>query len=47
MVYIAPHHSRDGIAKVVYKGKRDGITEIFNALNWLVRLVTNTPNKGE
>jgi len=32
---------------VVYKGKRDGITETFSALDWLARLVTHIPNKGE
>ena len=47
MVYIAPQQSKDALAKVVYKGKHDGITETFTALDWLARLVTHIPNKGE
>ena len=45
--YISEQESSDGIAKVIYEGKTSGTHETFSALDWLARLVTHIPNKGE
>ena len=47
MIYISQQESSDGIAQVVYEGKTSGTRETFSALDWLARLVTHIPNKGE
>jgi hypothetical protein len=43
MVYIPAEESADGIAKVVYTSKDGKTREVFNALDWLARLVTHIP----
>lgn len=35
------------MAKVIYEGKTSRVDETFTALDWLARLVTHIPNKGE
>jgi hypothetical protein len=47
MTYIHPQESQDGTARVVYEGKTSRINETFTALDWLARLVTHIPNRGE
>ena len=47
MVYIPENESKDGNAQVIYKNKTGIISETFDALDWLARLITHIPNKGE
>ena len=47
MVYIAATEGAWGIGQVVYTGKNSKTRERFTALDWLARLVTHIPNKGE
>jgi hypothetical protein len=47
MTYIPEHESPDSTAKVVYRGKTTRSTEFFTALDWLARLITHIPGKGE
>jgi hypothetical protein len=47
MLYISASETPSGIAKVIYKGKNSRVREQFTALDWLARLVTHIPNKGE
>ena len=47
MLYIPAPESNDGTARVVYKGKNNGVRETFVALDWLARLVTHVPNRGQ
>ena len=47
MTYIPGYNSSDGTAKVIYEGKTTGAKETFTALDWIARLVTHIPNKGE
>jgi hypothetical protein len=47
MAYIPEHETNDGNAKVIYKGKNSKTTQVFSALDWLARLITHMPNKGE
>jgi len=47
MKYISEHQTNDGKAKVIYKGKTSKKTQVFSALDWLARLITHIPNKGE
>ena len=47
MVYIPAEESADGIAKVVYTSKDGKTREVFNALDWLARLVTHIPGRCE
>ena len=47
MIYMPAQESPDGTAKVVYDGKTSRVDETFTALDWLARLVTHIPNKGE
>jgi len=47
MTYIPEQESPDRVAKVVYEGKTSGVDETFTALDWLARLVTHIPGKGE
>jgi hypothetical protein len=47
LVYISAEESSDGTAKVVYASKDRKTREVFNALDWLARLVTHIPNRYE
>jgi hypothetical protein len=47
ITYIPEKTSEDGVARVIYEGKTSGTNQIFTALDWLARLVTHIPNKGE
>ena len=47
MVYTSAKESPDGTGKVVYDGKTSRIDETFTAVDWLARLITHIPNKGE
>jgi len=48
IMYIPENASENGVARVVYEGKKtSGTDEIFSALDWLARLVTHIPNKSE
>jgi len=47
MLYIPSAESINGMAQVIYTGKNSKIDERFTALDWLARLVTHIPNKGE
>lgn len=47
MTYISEEDSSDNAAKVIYEGKTSRIAETFSALDFLARLVTHIPAKGE
>ena len=47
LIYIPSSAVPDGLARVIYKGKNSNVRESFTALDWLARLVTHIPNKGE
>ena len=47
MYYISSDESEDGIAKVIYKSKNSGLKKEFSAVDFLSKLVTHIPNKGE
>lgn len=47
MVYVPAEESTDGIAKVVYTSKDRKSQKVFNALDWLGRLVTHIPGRYE
>ena len=47
LLYIPSSAVPDGLARVIYKGKNSSIRESFTGLDWLARLVTHIPNKGE
>jgi hypothetical protein len=47
MTYIAGDDSAGGVAKVIYDSKDGKTSNTFDALDWLARLVTHIPNKGE
>ena len=47
MTYIPEHESPNGTAKVFYQGKTTRANQTFTALDWLARLITHIPNKGE
>lgn len=47
MYYISADESSNGAANIIYKGKNNGTAQTFDALDWLARLVTHIPNKGE
>ena len=47
MTYIPKHESPDGVAYVIYESKSGDTTETFTALDWLARLITHIPNRGE
>jgi hypothetical protein len=47
MTYVPGDQTNDGNGKVVYTGKTSKKTQIFSALDWLARLITHIPNKGE
>ena len=47
MVYIPAKKSDDGIANVIYTFKDRKSKKVFNALDWLARLVTHIPSRYE
>ena len=47
MRYVPSDETFQGIAQVLYTGKNGGVQERFPAVDWLARLVTHIPNKGE
>nr|WP_255405167.1 transposase [Thermoanaerobacterium sp. RBIITD] len=47
LLYIPASESNDCVARVIYKGKNSGVRKTFVALDWLARLVTHIPNRGE
>ncbi|MHB8062609.1 MAG: transposase, partial [Ruminiclostridium sp.] len=47
MNYISEKETVDGTARVVYEGKTTGKQGTFTATDWLARLVTHIPNRGE
>ena len=47
MFYIPPEESSNEVGKIIYKGKNSREIQAFDALDWLARLVTHIPNKGE
>jgi hypothetical protein len=47
MVYVPADQASDGVAKVVYTSKDKKSRQIFNALDWLARLVTHIPGRYE
>ena len=47
LLYIPAPESNDGVARVIYKGKNSRTRETFVALDWLARLVSHIPNRGE
>ena len=47
MEYLSEKTAPDGVAKVVYEGKTSRSYKSFTALDWLARLITHIPNKGE
>ena len=47
MVYVPAEESSDGIAKVIYTSKDRKSQQVFNALDWLARLVTHIPGRYE
>jgi hypothetical protein len=47
MYYIPMDETLDGKAKVIYKSKSSNLKETFAAVDFLARLVTHIPNKGE
>jgi len=47
MLYIPAELTGSGVAQVIYTGKNSRVKEQFTALDWLARLVTHIPGKGE
>ncbi len=47
MAHIPTEDSHDGTAKVVYTSKDRKSRKIFNAMDWLARLVTHIPGRYE
>jgi len=47
MIYVPAEKSNDGVAKVIYTSKDRKSKTIFNALDWLARLVTHIPGRYE
>jgi ribosomal protein S27E len=47
LVYIPAQESSDGVAKVAYTSKNGKDREVFDALDWLARLVTHIPDRYE
>lgn len=46
MVYIPAEDSDGGTAKVIYTSKDRKSRKVYNALDWLARLVTHIPGRG-
>ena len=47
MIYVPAEKSNDGVVKVIYTYKDRKTKKIFNALDWLARLVTHIPGRYE
>lgn len=47
LLYIPPEKTGRRIVKVIYSAKDKSRRETFDAIDWLARLVTHIPNKGE
>lgn len=47
ILYVAASETTHGISQVIHMGKNSSLQEQFTALDWLARLVTHIPNKGE
>jgi hypothetical protein len=47
MVYVPATKSDDGVAKVIYTSKDRKSRKVFNALDWLAKLVTHIPGRYE
>lgn len=47
LVYIPAEKSDDGVAKIIYTAKDGKSQKMFNALDWLARLVTHIPGRYE
>jgi len=47
LFYISAEKSDDGVAKVLYTAKDKKSRKVFNALDWLARLVTHIPGRYE
>jgi len=47
MIYIPEHDSADRKARVIYEGKTSKLSETFTALDFLARLVTHIPGRGD
>lgn len=47
MYYIPADESLDGNAKVIYRSKSSNLKETFLAADFLAKLITHIPNKGE
>ncbi|MFH2092216.1 MAG: transposase [Pseudomonadota bacterium] len=47
LVYIPAEKSDNGVAKIIYTSKDKKSRKIFNALDWLARLVTHIPGRYE
>ncbi len=47
MAYVPAEDSADDVAKVIYASKDRKSRKIFNALDWLARLVTHIPGRYE
>jgi len=47
MYYIPADESDDGVARVIYKAKGSNSKENFTAVDFLAKLITHIPNKGE
>ena len=47
LIYIPAKNSDDGVAKIIYTSKDGKSRKVFNALDWLARLVTHIPGRYE
>jgi len=47
MTYIPEDQTSDCSAQVVYTGKTSQTSETFSAMDWLAKMVSHIPNKGE
>ena len=47
LVYIPAKKSDSGVAKIIYISKDRKSRKVFNALDWLARLVTHIPSRYE
>jgi len=47
MTYIAADESAGGVTKVIYESKDANTSKTFDALDWLAKLTTHIPNRGE
>ena len=47
MLYIPSTEAGSGVPQIIYTGKNSRVEERFTALDWLARLVTHIPNRGD